>query len=246
MPSSAQGSASVKNSFSMATASAMMSRTTSLLGRFLRREKSRQAKSVCMPSSREMSSLEKVRPGIRPRFLSQKMDANEPLKKIPSTAAKAIRRVAKVEFLSEIHRRAQSAFLRMQGTMRRVRDASMSVKDATLTVVNGVEEIGALLGLADVCVDQQRVGLGVDILHHDLEAVEASRLGYLYLAAEALHQVLVDNAVRGSEEGEDVRDEKAFVVVQPFVPVVEVFGEIDLFGGPERGFGLLVHLPDLI
>src|SRR5271156_4084602 len=76
---------------------------------------SRQAKSVCMPSSREISSLEKVRPGMRPRFLSQKMEAKEPEKKIPSTAAKATRRWAKVERLSEIQRRAQSAFLRMQG-----------------------------------------------------------------------------------------------------------------------------------
>jgi hypothetical protein len=32
-----------------------------------------QAKSVCRPSSREMSSLEKVSPGIRPRFFSQKI-----------------------------------------------------------------------------------------------------------------------------------------------------------------------------
>jgi hypothetical protein len=26
---------------------------------------------------------------------------------------------------------------------------------------------------------------------------------------------------------------------------VEILGEIDLLCGPERGFGLLVHLPDL-
>jgi hypothetical protein len=45
------------------------------------------------------------------------MDAKAPEKKIPSTAAKATRREAKVEFLSVIHRRAQSAFLRMQGTV---------------------------------------------------------------------------------------------------------------------------------
>ena len=116
MPSSAHGSASVRNSCSMETASVMMSWTASLPGRLLRCEKRRQAKSVCMPSSREMSSFEKVRPGMRPRFLSQKMAAKEPLKKIPSTAAKATRREAKVEFLSEIQRSAQSAFLRMQGT----------------------------------------------------------------------------------------------------------------------------------
>ena len=78
-------------------------------------EKSRHAKSVCMPSSRLMSSLEKVRPGMRPRFLSQKMAAKEPEKKMPSTAAKAMRRSPKVERRSEIQRMAQSAFSLMQG-----------------------------------------------------------------------------------------------------------------------------------
>merc|ERR1719319_1586319 len=37
----------------------------------------------------EINSLEKVRPGIKPLFFSQKMAAKLPLKKIPSTAAKA-------------------------------------------------------------------------------------------------------------------------------------------------------------
>lgn len=64
-----------------------------------------------------MSSLEKVSPGMRPRFLSQKMAAKEPLKNMPSTAAKATRRWAKEEFWSAIQRSAQSAFLRMQGTV---------------------------------------------------------------------------------------------------------------------------------
>jgi hypothetical protein len=53
---------------------------------------------------------------MSPRFLSQKMLAKEPLKKMPSTAAKATSREPKVEDLSLIQRRAQSAFLRMQGT----------------------------------------------------------------------------------------------------------------------------------
>ena len=119
MPSKAQGSASVRNSCSMVTASVMMSWTAFLSGVVLRWEKRRQAKSVCMPSSREMSSLEKVRPGMSPRFFNQKMAANDPLKKMPSTAAKATSLDAKVEFLSEIQRRAQSAFLRMHGTRRR-------------------------------------------------------------------------------------------------------------------------------
>jgi hypothetical protein len=39
--------------------------------------------------------LENVNPGINPRFLSQNMAAKEPEKKMPSTQAKATRRVRK-------------------------------------------------------------------------------------------------------------------------------------------------------
>jgi hypothetical protein len=49
--------------------------------------------------------------------LNQKIEAKEPEKKMPSTAAKATRRQAKVDFSSLIHRKAQSAFLRMQGML---------------------------------------------------------------------------------------------------------------------------------
>ena len=38
----------------------------------------KQAKSQCMPSSREINSLEKQSPGIRPLFLSQKIEQKEP------------------------------------------------------------------------------------------------------------------------------------------------------------------------
>ena len=114
-----------------------------------------------------------------------------------------------------------------------------------LTVVNGVEQVGALPGLADVCVDEQRVCLRVNVLHHDLETIEASRLRYLYLAGESLDKVLVHDAIGGGEESKDVGDEEALVVVEALVPVVEILGQINLFGSPERSFGLLIHLPDL-
>ncbi len=65
----------------------------------------------------------------------------------------------------------------------------------SLTGVNCVEKVGALLLLFDVGVDEKRVCLRVDVLHHDLKAIEASRLGYLDLSAEALHEVLIDNAI---------------------------------------------------
>lgn len=68
-------------------------------------------------SSREMSSLLKVSPGINPRFLSQKMEAKLPLKKIPSTAANAMILSAKVDFSSLIQSRAHLAFLATQGNV---------------------------------------------------------------------------------------------------------------------------------
>ena len=106
----ATGRASVRNSHSMETASLTISRIRSLLGFLCRCLNSRQAKSVCSPSSLEMSSLLNVSPGIRPRFFNQKIAAKLPEKKIPSTEAKAIILSANEAFLALIHLRAQSAF----------------------------------------------------------------------------------------------------------------------------------------
>ena len=93
------------NSFSCSTASPTMACTVSSESCDSSIEYSRHAKSQCIPSSREMSSFEKVSPGMRPRFLSQKMAQKEPEKKMPSTTANATTRSAKR--LSEpVHRNA--------------------------------------------------------------------------------------------------------------------------------------------
>ena len=113
------------------------------------------------------------------------------------------------------------------------------------TSINGVEEVGALLLLLDVCVDEERVHLGVDVLHHDLEPIETACFWYLHFSTEALDEVLIDNTIRSGEEGEDVGHEIFFVIVQSVVPVVQILRQIDLFSGPERCFGFLVHLPYL-
>jgi hypothetical protein len=85
----------------------------------------------------------------------------------------------------------------------------------------------------------------VDVLHHDLETVEATSLGNLDFTTEALDKVLVDNSVGCSEERKDVGNEVSLVVIESIVPVVKVLWEVNLFGGPERSLSLLVHLPDL-
>ena len=51
-------------------------------------------------------------------FFSQKMEANDPEKKMPSTAAKAITLSPKDAVVEEIHCKAQSAFFLTHGTTR--------------------------------------------------------------------------------------------------------------------------------
>lgn len=68
-------------------------------------------------SSREMSSLLNVRPGMSPLFFNQKMAAKLPLKKMPSTAAKAMTRSAKVALSLAIQLRAQLAFFATHGSV---------------------------------------------------------------------------------------------------------------------------------
>ncbi len=88
--------------------------------------------------------------------------------------------------------------------------------------VDGIKEVLTLLGVLDIGIDEERVCLGVDVLHHDLEAVEAAGLGSLDLVGETLDEVFVDDAVRRGEEGKDMRDEVPLVVVETIVPVVEI------------------------
>jgi hypothetical protein len=55
----------------------------------------------------------------------------------------------------------------------------------------------------------------------------------LYFVREPFDQIFFDNAVGGSEEYKDVRDEVALVIVEMVVPVMEVLGEVHLLGSPE-------------
>jgi len=110
--------------------------------------------------------------------------------------------------------------------------------------LNGVEQEILLLGVLDVGVDEEGVGLGVDVLHGDLETVEGAGLGDLDLVGELHGQILVDNAVRCGEEREHHLDEMLFLVIE-ILPVGEIGGEVDFLGGPEGSLLLFVLFPDL-
>ena len=105
------------NSISISTALltiSMMHDSVSLLISF---EYRRHAKSQCSPSSQLISSLLKQSPGIIPRFFNQKMAQKEPEKNMPSTAANAIMRSAKLAAAESHHLSAHCAFRWTQGTV---------------------------------------------------------------------------------------------------------------------------------
>jgi hypothetical protein len=90
------------------------------------------------------------------------------------------------------------------------------------TSLNSIKKICALSLLLDVCVDQKGICLRVDVLHHDLETVEATSLGNLDFTTEALDKVLIDNSVGRSEERKDVGNEVSLIVIESIVPVVKI------------------------
>jgi hypothetical protein len=47
-----------------------------------------------------------------------------------------------------------------------------------------VEKVVLFGGVLDVGIDQQGIGLGMDVLHHNLKTVEAAGFGVLYLVQE--------------------------------------------------------------
>ena len=94
---------------------------------FVLKESDASQRQLLKATKERDKHTEKVSPGMRPRFLSQKIEAKDPEKKIPSTAAKATRRSPKTDCSSLIHLSAQSAFLAMQGTDERGKRMSSGI-----------------------------------------------------------------------------------------------------------------------
>ena len=78
-------------------------------------------------------------------------------------------------------------------------------------------------GLLDVGVNQERVGFGMDVFHHNLEAIETSCFRDLDFVAESLKKVFIDDSVRGSKESENMGDEKLLVCIETMFPVIKIF-----------------------
>ena len=73
--------------------------------------------------------------------------------------------------------------------------------------VDGVEKAILLYRVLDVLLNQQRVCLGMDVLHGYLEAIEGPSLWDLHLCREVRCEVLEHDAVGCRKEGQDVLHE---------------------------------------
>eukprot|EP00438_Fugacium_kawagutii_P012791 Skav211671 [mRNA] locus=scaffold216:105387:106229:- [translate_table: standard] len=110
--------------------------------------------------------------------------------------------------------------------------------------VNSIKKVILLLWVLDVLLDQQRIGLGVDVFHSNLETIKGPSLWNLHFRRELLRQVLQNDAVTSREECQHVLHKMLLALVEAY-PVLVVLCKVDLLSSPERCLMLLVHLPHL-
>ena len=115
-------------------------------------------------------------------FLSQNMAQKDPEKKMPSTAANAMIRLAKLALVGSHHVRAQLALRWTHGIVS-VAWRMCSFAAASLMYASMSSEY-ILLWM---------------FFYHDLEAIKAAGFRCRYLGGKVVTQVLVDDAIGGGE-----------------------------------------------
>lgn len=85
----------------------------------------------------------------------------------------------------------------------------------------------------------------MNVLHHHLEAVEATSFRDLDFSAESLSEVFINDSIGCSEESKNVLNEVSLVVIKS-LPIFNVSGEIHFFGSPEGSLLIFVHLPNVV
>jgi hypothetical protein len=85
----------------------------------------------------------------------------------------------------------------------------------------------------------------VDVFHHHLETIKATGLWNLNLSYESVSKIFKNNSVRSSEESEYHFDEVLLFLLE-LVPIFFILSQVDLFGCPEAGHLVFVHLPNIV
>lgn len=108
-------------------------------------------------------------------------------------------------------------------------------------VCNCGKEIIFLIGVFDVCINKQRIGLRMNVLHSYLKSIEAPSFWDLHFSAKLFSKVFKDYPITGREKGQNVFDEMLFFFIE-LLPILEILIEVDLISSPKRSQVLLVHL----
>ena len=116
----------------------------------------------------------------------------------------------------------------------------------SLKIVNCIEELVALGRILHVGINQQGVGLAVNVLHHNLESVEEFCLGILNLIDEVFGQILVHNAVRSGKKRKNMLDEVALFFGQLVFPIAGVLMQVNFFCRPKASLCFFVDIPNVV
>nr|CAH7748508.1 unnamed protein product [Callosobruchus chinensis] len=153
------GSASERNSCSIATASLIIFVILSCEGFCTRYENNRHAKSQCKPSSREINSLEN-----------------------PKDCCKASRE--ENTFNSS---KCHNPFTKCGGFRTYPIQSPICLFANTRQCLNGIKEKFFFLRIFDICFNQHTIHLRMNIFNGNLESIEASCFCNLHLLTEAFY-----------------------------------------------------------
>jgi hypothetical protein len=142
---------------------------------------------------------------------------------MPSTVANANIRLAKLAAVESHHLSAHCAFRWTQGTV-------------LIACRRCIFFVGSL---TYVSIRSKYVSLWMFSIN--LKAVEASGFRLCDFGCKVAAEILVDDAIRGCEEGENIRYEVLFCRRES-IPIRSVGCKVNFFSGPEGGFGLLVRV----
>ena len=105
-----------------------------------------------------------------------------------------------------------------------------------------LEQLGLLIVIIHVGVDEQTVGLPVNGLVELLIAVERPGLRNLDLRGKVQVEIFHHDSIRTCKERKNVFDEISFLIGH-LIPVIHIRREIYLLCGPKGCDGLLVQFP---
>lgn len=101
------------------------------------------------------------------------------------------------------------------------------------------------MNVLDVSVNQESIGLRMNVLHHHLETVESPCLWNLYLSHESLSQVFKNNSITGRKETKNMLYKMLFVLSKT-LPIFKILTKINFFSGPEACLLVFIALPNVI